>query len=314
MTLDIDDLLDGEAETTEQAESVEPADQPGIDAATADAELDVMQDSAEFAALQQIIAEDAARPGMMTYDLETVPDESRFPPPEGSTPPGLSLPIADLLRKSIPDVKQGLEQATDDELLQIFQAEKELDKPRKGVVDAIDDLRNSRATRFADWVKKHSVDPFTCRICCLGWSVGVGEIRAMTAKNDDEERRLLTAFWTLCHKERIRVGFGITRFDDMVILNRSVRLGIPVPRRLDVKKYSNQEARDLENIIFINSQVQKCKTVARAWGINIPVPEMDGSKVYDLFQAGEMQKIADYCRSDVSVERDMFVIASRLFA
>jgi hypothetical protein len=261
---------------------------------------------------------DSEIPGVLTYDLETVPDESRFPAPKKVQASGVG-DVEVLLSKTANEIKKEVSDATEDELLDM-RAKEASGPARKTVLSYIDGEVKSRSSEFEKWVKSNSVDPFRCKICAIGWSVGRGEIRSMTAQNEDEEREILKAFWRLASesekgesKPRTRIGFGITRFDDVVIANRSIALGIKPSFRLMLKKYGNKQAVDLEQLIFQNTKVVAAKSVARAWSISIPEPEMDGSQVYELFQAEEMDKIASYVRSDVYVEREMYEIAHGMF-
>lgn len=297
MPLDLDELM------------IVPSD---VDAVNDKLEA-AMQAAEQQVTLEQIAA-DSMREGIMVYDLETIPDEGRFPPPEMLTPSGVGMPLEAVIAQKLTDFTKTIATATDDELLELRTLESSSSKPRDGAFKAIDSILSGRTDEFDKWKKSCSVDPFACRIVAFGWCIGDGEPRSLTATNDDEEQRLLHAFWSLLGRDRVRCGYGITRFDDAIIINRSIAYRIEVNRRLNLKKFGNTEAVDLEQFLFPHGQPKKCKHVAKAWGINIPCPDMDGSKVYDAYKAGEIDRIAEYVRSDVAVERDIYHIASRMIA
>lgn len=319
---DFDELLD--AELAAAGDPADPDFTGELDdmEAQLDAELDNLQAVSALQQLQTLIQEDIASSGVLIYDLETIPDESRFPAPAESKPIGIKEPLPGLLEKTANEIAKALEDATAEQLLELRTLEDSAKSPRKTVLSKIDQLMKQFNGAHEKWVKTHSVDPWSCRICSFAWAIGGREPRALTATNDDEERALLQVFWQLLKsptatgdsKPRVRIGYNILAFDDMVILNRSRRLGVPVSVPLDLRKYNNSQAIDLIQRIFPNSSPQKCKTVAAAWGVSIPCPDVDGSQVYDLYQAGALDKIAEYNRSDVAVERELYTIAAGLLA
>ena len=295
MALDLSELTDIEADPDGLSEK----------------QMEEIEQSLEEQAALKLVGADSDTPGIMTYDLETVPNESIFPAPEEQTPAGISTPLEEVSGLAVTKLDKILIHATDEQLMQLRQIETDKSKPRDGAFKAIDKTLKDRKENFAKWLKSNSVDPFRCRIAALGWAIGEGEPRSLIARNDDEERVLLQAFWRLLGRERTRCGYGITRFDDPIMINRSIALKVDQPRPLLLKKYGNAEAVDLEQLLFPHGQPKKCKDVARAWGVNIPCPEMDGSKVYAAFKEGNFDLIGKYVRSDVSVERDIHQIASR---
>jgi hypothetical protein len=279
-----------------------------------EAAMSEIKESLEEQAALGLVGADAELPGIMTYDLETIPNEDVFPAPETQKPAGISTPLAEVSSLAVDKFKKVIVHATDDQLAELRGLEDAKPKPRDGAFKAIASTLRERTEEFGKWLKSHSVDPFRCRIVALGWCVGAGETRSLIARNDDEERSLVQVFWRLLGRDRTRCGYGITRFDDSIMINRSIALGVDQPRPLLLKKYGNQEAIDLEQFLFPHGQPKKCKDVARAWRIKIPCPDMHGGKVYEAYKAGDFTLIGDYVRSDVEVERSIYEIASRRIA
>ena len=49
----------------------------------------------------------------------------------------------------------------------------------------------------------------------------------------------------------------------------------------------------------------KLKDVARLYGIHVPAGDIDGSQVEELLNT-EPEKVAEYCKSDVSITRELW--------
>lgn len=258
---------------------------------------------------------------VMVFDFETVPDETRFPRPKfdpnATSVPGLGVDGFFGVCKTVADVSKYLErnQLSVEQYDALISAEKRSEKPRKGVFDALEDCKKTSLGAFDDWKKSCSVDPFKARIVAFGYALGSAQIETMTATNDDEERLIVAKFYELVANGRRRAGYNITNFDDLLVAVRGMILGVEPTVKLSRKKYGNNQSLDLMTLLFPNSSAEKLKDVCAALGINVPAGlEMDGSKVFDLYHAGEMQKIADYVASDVTVERELMWKLLEVFA
>ena len=263
---------------------------------------------------------------MFFFDFETIPDESRFPRPvledvpvREPIPDRLDIDLQDLLGGTIPSIKKVVEQGLSDKQLSELKTIEVASKNRKGVVDAIwaalgadestiADVSKRNTEAFETWRKEGSVNPLKARIVAFGWAFMDGEVQSLTARNDDEERIILEQFWTLIKQTRRRCGYNIFHFDDLLAAIRSLLLGVPIPKPLDRKRYGNQTAVDLMIALFPSGKPQKCKDVATLLGINPPAGDVDGSQVFDMFYGDQLDAIGEYVRSDVSVERDMYLL------
>lgn len=245
--------------------------------------------------------------GTLVFDFETVPDESRFPRPVAVVHEfATDVDLSDLVKGAVPEITKriadGLAPSQLEELATLEQSAK---KPRKGVMDAIHSALNANDSELESWKKACSVNPFKARICAFGWAVGCGEPQSMTARTDDEERAILVKFWELVHSCGKRCGYNIFGFDDMLAIVRSALLGVEPSCRLDRRRYGNREAIDLMLVLFPSGSAMPCKDVCNALGITPPAREMDGSKVFDLYEAEDMESIANYVESDVAIEREL---------
>lgn len=249
---------------------------------------------------------------IMVFDCETVPDESRFPRPDfdptATSCPGLDTKAFFGVVKTLAELtaylaKNPLSRTQYDELLE---TERASEKPRSGAIEAITKTRDAANEAFDAWKKECSINPLKAKIVAFGWALGEAPVETMTATNDVEERAIVAKFYSLVATGRRRAGYNILGFDDLLVAMRGLILGVEPTIKLSRKKYGNSQALDLMGLLFPNSQAQKLKDVCAALQINVPAGlDMDGSKVFDLYHAGEMQKIADYVASDVCVEREL---------
>lgn len=264
--------------------------------------------------VEALAIEDAGRDGYLFFDLETVPDETRFPRPVVPEPVALTIDLPTWMASkaaTVDAIKESLGKVIPREQIdEIESIERASPKPRKGVLEACEAARNGGNAEFAEW-QKYALNPIKGRICALGWAIGSGDVRSIVAKTDEEERVLLRAWWKLfADKRRQHVGFNQVSFDAAMIGVRSIILGVRGSRSLDRRKYNNPQAIDVMNLLDVSGT---CKDICRAFGIEIPAGEMDGSQVLGLWDAQQWDAIGEYVRSDVTVERELFWMVGDVF-
>lgn len=282
----------------------------------------VEEQTADFAeALSEIIeplesekqSTDVPGGGVFVFDLETVPDESRFPRPpkvEKVKRPDAAIDLEKLAGQTIPYIKSKIPLMSEAQLLKLADMEEASDKPRSGVRDAISqqlaiDNADDREAAMMEW-RKLSFNPFGCRIVALGIRSAKHHL-TMLAKNDDEERDLLRVLWSHLAKFKTRCGYNITNFDDAVLVMRSMLLGVDASEKISRKKFGDRASIDLMTCLFPAGPAQKLKEVCRMIGIVPPVGyEMSGDKVFDLAEAGDWAGIAAYVESDAVIEFELY--------
>jgi len=252
------------------------------------------------------------------YDLETIPDETRFPKPERPDKPvrePVTVDLDELQGQTVPGITRRLSALSEDQLRHLLQMEQDAKKPRSGVVTAVEkelqifDVETQWQQDVEQW-RKLSFDPFRLRVVALGIETSSGERTTMIAKTIDEERDLLQAFWDHAAIYDQRVGYNINAFDDVVIVARSMILGVDASRLLEIGKFSRGQSIDLMRMIFPDKPM-KLKELCQCLGI---VPdagyEMSGDKVLDLVEAGDWDGVAAYAASDAKIEAELFRLAS----
>lgn|GEM_PF-1147451 len=265
--------------------------------------------------------EDSRREGILFFDVETVPNETRYPRPKMPEPVVLGKDLTDVLsnpKHTVGQIEELLRRNPVKEDIDAIEAAERSGKNRKGVLDAIALARTGGNPEFVEWTK-YSLHPLRCRIVTLGWAVGKHPVRSIVATNDEEERLLLRAWWMLiADPERQHCGFNTLDFDLGVLCFRSLILGVNPTRSLNRSKWgSNREAIDLYQKLFPFGAPSggggDCKSICRSLGIEIPAGDMDGSQVLGLWDAQDFAGIGRYVESDVTIERELFYRTANVF-
>lgn len=248
---------------------------------------------------------------VFVFDLETIPDEPRFPrPTEGvkveREPSGKELEL--LAKGNVGGITESLCLLDSEELDRLAKIERD-GKARKGVLSAIDAelryLSGDLEKEVAEW-RKLSFDPWGCRIVALGIKSRKHEV-TMVAKTYEEEIALLNVLWKHIKNFRIRCGYNITHFDDAVIIARSMLLGVETSERIERRKFGSKTSIDLMTTLFPSGSPMKLKELCHKIGI-VPKAgyEMSGDKVLDLVDAGDWDGIAKYVNSDALIEWELY--------
>lgn len=250
---------------------------------------------------------------VFVYDLETVPDESRFPRPvrvERIKRPDAAVDLEKLSGQTVPAIKAKIPSLSESQLCRLAEIESASVKPRSGVLDAIKeqqaiDAADDHEAAMLEW-RKNSFNPFGCRIVALGIKSAKHRV-TMTAKTPDEERELLRILWLHIQRFKCRCGYNITAFDDAVLIVRSMLLNVDATERISRKKFGDRESIDLMTTLFPSGPARKLKELCKDIGIVPPVGyEMSGDKVFDLVETGDWDGIAAYVSSDADIEFELY--------
>ena len=266
--------------------------------------------------------------GLLYFDIETIPDYSRFdqfgldpiPEPAKRTAEAeCPNTAAKFLDKTVDGFKDEIRRLNPDDayLDQLESVEKAASKPRKGILDLIADVRNQDAERLAK-VEQQRKEMATCpemnRVVALGWGHADGMVRSLvvgekTPESDAgspveiDERYILETFWHLLAIAAPVIGFNILGFDLPTIYIRSMLLDVKPSRRLDLKPWGS-DCVDLMAVRFPKSSAKRLKWLAQAMGIEVPAGDVDGSQVEELWKA-DPAKVGLYVRSDVQITREL---------
>lgn len=156
-----------------------------------------------------------------------------------------------------------------------------------------------------EW-NKTALNSLKGRIFCIGYAI------------DDEPTKMITGTEEEIIKEFEKIvmenvwmdwiGHNILTFDLPFIYHRAIKYGCKSLRNVvPHEKYPKNvydtlvmwAGTDYKNMTSV-------KSIAKFLGIDNHKDEMDGSKVGELWLAGEYSKIYDYCKADVELERKIY--------
>lgn len=149
--------------------------------------------------------------------------------------------------------------------------------------------------------KKASLDALTGKIVCLGFIV-VDEFKAQSAISivSDDERKLLTTFWSTLQRENIRsfVAHNGLSFDLPYIWKRSVVHQVEPSIPLDLRRYRNDFVYDTM-CVWSNWESRGYASLnALAGGLGLGEKNGSGDEVVQLWRNRQYKEIAEYCLQD----------------
>lgn len=152
------------------------------------------------------------------------------------------------------------------------------------------------------------------QIVCIGYAINDNDVR--TIYFDDwatSEREILKTFFNElieCYRPSADItphfiGHNIENFDLRFIYQRAIVLGIKPPSFLPLnsKSYNNMYIFDTMTEWAGKRNYVSLNEVCLSLGIPTKGDEIDGSKVWDFVQAGELKRVAEYCADDVEKVR-----------
>ena len=278
----------------------------------------------------------AAKNQIVFLDLETIPDYARYEsfglppvpqpaeylaPNEGPAPSELIKSTVDETKAAIAAalVKAGGKKLRREIVKACIDIEKKSQKPRKGVIDlfadmvaAIDGEEAAISEAVAANNKAMAVCPEMNKIVAFGWAIGDDPAQSLVlgmqradGTGTVTEAEILDRIWTVISSVGSGpvCGFNVLEFDLPTIYVRSVMNKIKPRRKLDMKKYGNNDVLDLMTLRYPSGRPRGLGWLARVNGIRSELPDVDGSHVGDLYAAGEFDKIGAYVRDDVNITR-----------
>lgn len=247
--------------------------------------------------------------GFWAYDLEAVPDESRFPRPAiKEAEYDDDFDVEAILKTTSTCQSRLRDGVCPEQLLLLQSAEESREKGgRKGVLDSI---RKSMEEGSTEWRKWHALGarPETARIvamsvCCFG---DPHHPRTWIAKNRDEEKQLVQDFFDLYDIGTTRVGYNIAGYDDRLIFWRAMALGVRPIKPLSLSRFGGRGSIDLMAKMFSSlSDAMKLKSLLSMLNIVPPAGDMEGSRVLELVDSDQWDLLTEYVASDAWSEMQL---------
>lgn len=212
--------------------------------------------------------------------------------------------VMDIETTSNPEKEQFVPEPT---LVTLVDAPKSMKKPETRQNWA--DKKNIELSKkYATAVDKMALDVDLCRIVTVAWRVQVSKETTLTvslgADTYEEETEILQAFWKDWIQWGCRMcGYNVLDFDIPILMRRSWALGVKCPP-ISLRRYSTSDVIDLMQLFYgwgkfpvQGWKYRGLKVVADMYGIEIPMPDVEGSMVADMTK----EERCEYCASDVAV-------------
>ncbi len=181
-------------------------------------------------------------------------------------------------------------------------------KKRKGVLNILEKMAVAGGEEIVNWMNR-SKNPATCRIVSMGIQhLNEDQPQVWLAQNEKEERELIAAFFDIHMTGKIRVGYNIASYDDMLIFWRAIKLNVRVPKKLHVGRWGGKQSIDLMLKMFPGglSDAIQLKLLLPSLGIFPPAGEINGSHVLAMVEGGQWEDLAFYVASDAWSEMELF--------
>lgn len=180
---------------------------------------------------------------------------------------------------------------------------------------------NDKPAAIAEAVAKTAFDGIYGKIICIGCADSDDDPVAFTGEEPD----ILTAFFKWARsaarltytsgesregQSLIFIGHNLVGFDLRFLWKRSVINKIKMPGGLlkacRAKPWDGIVADTMTMWDADRDKRISLDKLCKALGVQSPKNGMDGSKVYEAYKAGEIERIAEYCCGDVVATREVY--------
>lgn len=159
-------------------------------------------------------------------------------------------------------------------------------------------------------MNKCSFDGAMNHIICIGIAIDDADPVCVVAENVAQEKDIIKSFYDLIGSSpasinNTYIGHNISGFDLRVIKQRSMVLGVKPNRGIpfDTKPW---ELNPYDTMVqWDNKNNAKLDKIARAFGIE-GKNGIDGSIVYQMWKDKRFSEIAQYCKEDVIMTRNVY--------
>ena len=169
-------------------------------------------------------------------------------------------------------------------------------------------LAENRESAAHDALAKTSFDPAMGHICTIGWAIDDDEPVCAHARDVQDERNVLGAFFNalIPYGRNEFVGHYITGFDLRFILCRAVVLGVPIP--VCVPRDPKPWGAGVFDTMTAWAGAKGTISLDRLCvALGIPGKDgFDGSRVAEAWASGEHEAIIEYCADDVRRVREVW--------
>ncbi|MDD4971875.1 MAG: ribonuclease H-like domain-containing protein [Paludibacter sp.] len=169
-------------------------------------------------------------------------------------------------------------------------------------------VENEKQQAVDDAVLKTSFDGAYGQICCIGWAIDDSDVFYSIGS----ESEIINEFFDSLYLNNPRnldpifVGHNVSAFDLRFLFQRAIILGIKPPSFIpfNAKSWDSQIFDTMTYFAGFGNRISLDK-LCKVLGIEGKTG-MDGSDVWPEYQAGNIDKIAEYCRHDVEITRAVY--------
>ncbi len=159
--------------------------------------------------------------------------------------------------------------------------------------------------------RKTSFDGAAGEIISIAWAFEDGEINCAYRDVGGSEEDLLADFFKSISDECGRhkpffIGQFVAGFDLKFIFHRAVILGVKPPFDLPFDGYHNKDFYCTQIAWAGRGGRMSQDNLCKALGIQGKPDDIDGSKVWDFVKAGDVERVAEYNKDDVSKVRQIY--------
>lgn len=171
--------------------------------------------------------------------------------------------------------------------------------------------KDKKPTLVKEAVLKTSFDGTYGRILCIGWAVGDEDPHFLIG----DEKEIFAGFMGVLanqhlNNETVFVGHNIHGFDLRFLWQRCVINGVKMNPVLKAAcKAKAWDACIGDTMLMWHPDRDRrisLDRLCKALGVKTSKGDMDGSKVYETYLAGDLKKIGEYCREDVRAVRECY--------
>ena len=159
--------------------------------------------------------------------------------------------------------------------------------------------------KFQDFFEETNFSGSFGQILCLAYAINDEETQILTGK----EVNILKNFWDIAKDVHIFIGHNVMDFDLRFIYQRSVVLQTKPTKELSFARYRSNPIfdtlREWQHWGGGNG-FDSLDALAKALDLPTSKQGIDGSQVYNFYQAGKLEEIYKYCKADVDLTRKVY--------
>lgn len=166
----------------------------------------------------------------------------------------------------------------------------------------------------AKQVKERSLNPLQNKIICAGIAINKEDPFCITGTEEHIFSELNKIFSKARGHYRC-VTYNGKNFDFNILALRTFKFNLSAlkPQFVEFARFDEKWIDLAEKIKFFGHTYFSFKDVCEYFNIESPKSDLDGSRVYEAYCNGEIERIAKYCCKDVKALRDLFIILSDQF-